>query len=712
MICYNETIGIAKIIAYAYNVDTFYKGGIFMICKKRVICIFVSILIIVHVSSRFGIPSYASASLTEGQKLDLIKQYAPKVYFHNEEQYFPDNVENWFQATEVHYLIEDTRVWIEDTILLSGSVTSAVVEENVTADNIANQVYEGAQSNQDGKFFLRRIVDSAKYGDNDGVVNAPVYVKFYEGNDYYEMIYLFWYPHNGNIGPDILGIDGASHQGDWERITVILEKENHTFDAAIYNAHGDEHQYYTQSELEFEGSHPVVYSAIDSHASYALEAATSTGSNEWKIDRPAATALLLPDDHISKSGQTWETWHNVQVLENQPWLDYRGRWGNVGIDYKDGPYGPGSGTGSTLNKYNNFIEFYARDNCIGIMRAGLSINGDITYNIQEDPPSGVKKLSNDDIRSLKLIQMDKDTCIRLYDSPSGSTSDDYVEIFVKKDIDHSIRIDNIEAFLSNDYVYILPHLYNGLSGKVSRVEVRVGVSAPSSVARFYEGNNGTQDLVGTVSLSENMTLNLQNHIIENDEIRSMVITDAKAGALLTFYDDPNGGKDDDWAEVYIKGDVASIKVDSFETYVDNDHVRVIPHYVNGLDGKISRVSVNTHYDKLPDGSIMFYEGNNCTQDLLGTWNVVYTRVNLKKNPMENDEVRSLRLKNVAPDTVIRVYDSPEGSWGDDVCTITVKRYVRDYKVNSFERSYEDTYVKVQYHKKNGLDGKVSRVEIN
>lgn len=91
--------------------------------------------------------------------------------------------------------------------------------------------------------------------------------------------------------------------------------------------------------------------------------------------------------------------------------------------------------------------------------------------------------------------------------------------------------------------------------------------------------------------------------------------------------------------------------------------------------------------------------------------------NLKDYDNTNDEARSVRLRFVQPGTVIKVYDSPEGSYDDDVTTIVVKRADWDYVIDSFEESYEDEYVKVNYQEDsgwfaNGLDGKVSRIEVD
>lgn len=108
------------------------------------------------------------------------------------------------------------------------------------------------------------------------------------------------------------------------------------------------------------------------------------------------------------------------------------------------------------------------------------------------------------------------------------------------------------------------------------------------------------------------------------------------------------------------------------------------------------------------GSIIFYEGNGAKQDRV---QAVSDLGGQSFRPVVNDEARSLRLENVRRNCVIFVYDDPRGRINDDWTAIRVKRFARNYVVRSFERSYEDEFVKVEYHRKNGLDGKVSYVGI-
>src|SRR5262245_21595485 len=117
---------------------------------------------------------------------------------------------------------------------------------------------------------------------------------------------------------------------------------------------------------------------------------------------------------------------------------------------------------------------------------------------------------------------------------------------------------------------------------------------------------------------------------------------------------------------------------------------------------------------------LFFEGNGCTQQVVGSmWtsdmNVPGepTAWNAKKvGWMKNDEARSLLIKaNTKAPQTLTVYDNPGGSQKDDWTRITILRDLPEpYCVGSFEVARRDQYVLIEWHRHNGLDGKISRVE--
>ncbi|MGH3567079.1 MAG: hypothetical protein ACRDRH_13805 [Pseudonocardia sp.] len=108
------------------------------------------------------------------------------------------------------------------------------------------------------------------------------------------------------------------------------------------------------------------------------------------------------------------------------------------------------------------------------------------------------------------------------------------------------------------------------------------------------------------------------------------------------------------------------------------------------------------------GHILLYEGNGASQNVVTTFN----DQSGQNRRVPNDEARSAKFVHVRVGAVVSVYDDKNGSEKDDFCVIRVKRSSPDYTVSTFERSYEDDFVQVSYRRKNGLDGKVSRIRVD
>jgi len=111
--------------------------------------------------------------------------------------------------------------------------------------------------------------------------------------------------------------------------------------------------------------------------------------------------------------------------------------------------------------------------------------------------------------------------------------------------------------------------------------------------------------------------------------------------------------------------------------------------------------------------ILLFEGNDCIQDIVGwTDDSIPQIINFKQTSnFQNDGTRSMLLVNVQPEVVIRLYDNPDGEVDDDWVEILVKQAIPDYCIGSYEQSFENDFVSVTFHDHNGLDGKVSRLEV-
>lgn len=110
------------------------------------------------------------------------------------------------------------------------------------------------------------------------------------------------------------------------------------------------------------------------------------------------------------------------------------------------------------------------------------------------------------------------------------------------------------------------------------------------------------------------------------------------------------------------------------------------------------------------GSIILFEGNRGEQDVVDRFS---DDASFSRRPKENDEARSLILENVLQHSMIELFDSSNGEYGNH-CVIFILQSHPRYVVESFNSSFADSYVAVKYvprrgQDKPGLDGKVSLI---
>jgi hypothetical protein len=85
-----------------------------------------------------------------------------------------------------------------------------------------------------------------------------------------------------------------------------------------------------------------------------------------------------------------------------------------------------------------------------------------------------------------------------------------------------------------------------------------------------------------------------------------------------------------------------------------------------------------------------------------------------KNRCKNDEAKSMALTGFFKrGTKIILYDHPDGKHSDDWFEVEFLQDMANvrYIIPTFEISFQDRFIKAVYHKKNGLDGKVSRMDV-
>jgi hypothetical protein len=201
--------------------------------------------------------------------------------------------------------------------------------------NVANAARNGKQrkEKQGGQEFVDRV---PVYYERHGDTRDP-------GRE--RITYWFFYGLSRPPGPEML-LNQFVHEGDWERISVLLEpRPGHRYAPISVRYHFHEESrdvpWYAVRKVAAEDggtpTHPVVYIAKASHASYPR-------AGEYEEERRilGGRRVTARDDAIACSQcPQWRTWERLESATRAPWYGFGGAWGNIGPDAgRTGPLGP------------------------------------------------------------------------------------------------------------------------------------------------------------------------------------------------------------------------------------------------------------------------------------------------------------------------------------------------------------------------------------
>lgn len=326
-------------------------------------------------------PAGCTASASVPVTADPVTTYAPTLYFHPKETYFPDKANTFLERSQLvvwrdkkcggkKYLAAGSQARAagkkQDRLAsarLSGRAGGGPyvagkwkMKSRKRAPSVCVKVDGKARSNgSPTKEFVLRHND--KWPTSSGfylnLLNKPawrkgsldrarVYAKYVPGK---YVAYWFFSPYNlWNAN----GIDEI-HEGDWEHIAVRLDKSNRAYLSAFYQ-HTCKPKVYAWAKTAAERdpdslnpasrpTHPYVFPALGGHASYpgdpqevgADEKVRNCSLDIFKKVPDIGVQLLrrLADDRIGK-GKAWRPWQDRQLtdVENQAWYGFGGAWGD------------------------------------------------------------------------------------------------------------------------------------------------------------------------------------------------------------------------------------------------------------------------------------------------------------------------------------------------------------------------------------------------
>lgn len=242
----------------------------------------VFIMVVLVVSLLFG----SFIENAEAADEDIAQQYAPIFYFEKDETCFP---------VDVSYHIDNSYLY---------EVDSYEYNTLPTAESIANKSENHYLDNQKGSVDDDNIIND--YQSKMNALGYNVYARVIPNGG--TTIIQYWMFYAFNKGTQ------NQHEGDWEMVQVVLNAGTPTY--VMYSQHHSG-QKATWDQVERNGDHIKVYVSRGSHANYL---------------RSYSGVVGVANDIVGDNGEIiTSTNYNLVMLENQPWLDFAGRWGEYGI---------------------------------------------------------------------------------------------------------------------------------------------------------------------------------------------------------------------------------------------------------------------------------------------------------------------------------------------------------------------------------------------
>jgi hypothetical protein len=328
-------------------------------------------LVMAFVVSHFSFFSFnASGALTDPAisasdtdfLANLAHKYAPQLRQHEREPYPLANVE-WFIKNAGLSLNENGR---EKILIPPGQVTlEKLAAMNIQINGRQEPVLRTAKNQRDNN-ALRLFIPKDKYHSIAHSKNAaPVcyaYPRYIDNGDAIDITYFFFFPYNGTarsnvtfIEPILEGLGIGHHEGDFEHVTVRIDKTGAFIKGMYFAAHGASegkwhlargHGATDKRGYKIENSRPLVFTALETHGSHNHAGTIFREPPGAFKDIVKFFGILV--EETSNRGNHYDCRTMLEVFspdnpsKNHPWLLFRGRFGGKAPKPQADDYGPES----------------------------------------------------------------------------------------------------------------------------------------------------------------------------------------------------------------------------------------------------------------------------------------------------------------------------------------------------------------------------------
>lgn len=258
----------------------------------------------------------------QSQVPDYVLKYAPIVYLHSTEQYFPTDITAFLNNTTPRVKYNEvpgpSKPLTTSNVNQMGSNVFLTSNDDVTKDPT----------------WIKGVKPDGQGRTGNAVTAAVIVVDKEEGA--VDAFYMYFYAYN--YGGEVLGwseLNFGNHVGDWEHTMVRFS--NGVPQAIWYSQHANGQAFtYPTVTKHSDNLRPIAYSSKGSHANYAIP-----GKHDHTIPNLNLPAGVLEDD--TDQGTLWDpllsAWfYHFEADSNDftalgegtptEWLMFKGRWGD------------------------------------------------------------------------------------------------------------------------------------------------------------------------------------------------------------------------------------------------------------------------------------------------------------------------------------------------------------------------------------------------